>query len=180
MYRVLTLVAIVSIVLVGCSETTPQLTMHDSVPADLEALAGEVWGQFLGAFPAQHDCIGEVTLVAAWELDDRAQLDPASRIISVRVPATAPQLSESMIHEFGHLLEFSCPDQASLRTSFQAHVGLPADQDWYEAARWEDVPSEHWAETVVQYVIGSRLAHAGRIPVTSDAVDLVAQWATAG
>jgi len=177
MFRVLSLIAVVAILLAGCSDPGPRLTMDEAVPADLEALAGDVWAQFLTAFPAQHDCIGEVTLVAAWELDDRAQLDPESRAVTLRVPATAPQLSESMIHEFGHLLEFSCADQTSLRPSFHERAGLPAERDWFEAAEWEEVPSEHWAETVVTYVIGHQLAHAGRVPVKPAAVELVAEWA---
>ncbi len=39
--------------------------------------------------------------------------------------------------------------------------GSTPDQDWFVAADWEEVPSEHWAEAVVQYVIGFRLAHPG-------------------
>lgn len=177
MRRLPVVLATIVMLLAACGGDPPRLTMDESVPNDLEALAGEVWTRFLAAFPNQHDCIGEVTLVAAWELDDRAQLDPESRRISLRVPATAPQLTESIIHELGHALEFSCPDQHTIRDRFREAAGFSAGADWFESGAWEDVPSEHWAETVVQYVVGFRLAHAGRVPVKADALDLVAGWA---
>jgi hypothetical protein len=174
----LLVVFVASIVLLtACGETRPHLEMDPSVPEDLEALADETLTMFLAEFPAQHDCIGEATLIAAWELEDRARLDPDTRAVTLRVPATAPQLTESMIHEFGHLLEFACPDQTSLRDRFRDAERLAPGQDWFVAADWKDVPSEHWAEAVVQYVIGFRLAHPGAIPVTPAAVTLVAGWA---
>jgi hypothetical protein len=180
MGRLLFVFVAMTVLLTACSGARPHLEMDPSVPEDLETLADETWTMFLAAFPAQHDCIGDATLVAAWELEDRARLDPDTRAVTIRVPATAPQLTESMVHEFGHLLEFACPDQASLRDGFREAERLDPDQDWFAAADWEEVPSEHWAEAVVQYVIGFRLAHPGTIPVTPAAVTLVAGWAEAG
>jgi hypothetical protein len=165
------------VILIGCGEGKPQLEMDASVPADLEAVAHDAWSAFLAAFPARHDCIGNATLVAAWELDDRAELDPETMTIVVRVPATAPQLTESMMHEFGHLLEFACPDQASVREPFRAAQGLAPDQEWFIADEWQDVPSEQWAEAVVRHVLGSQLANAGTVPVSAAAMDVVAEWA---
>lgn len=166
-----------TLIFAGCGEAEPQLEMDGSVPADLEAVAVDAWNAFLTAFPARLDCIGDATLAAAWELDDRAKLDPQSMTIVVRVPATAPQLTESMMHEFGHLLEFACPDQALVRAPFRAAQGLAPDQEWFIADEWQDVPSEQWAEAVVRHVLGSQLANAGTVPVSAAAVDVVAEWA---
>ncbi len=164
------------VLVAGCGGGT-RLVADPGVPGDLEALARDLWPRFLAAFPARVACIGEVHLAVAWTLEEKAEYDPASRTVTVRAPATAAQLSESIVHELGHHLEFACPSQATVRDRFRKAEGLPAAGGWFDGSRWRDVPSEHWAEAVVAYVLGGRLAHRGTVPVTEPAVAVVEAWA---
>ena len=134
-----------------------------------------MWERFVAAFPARRGCIGEVRLDTAWELGDRATYDPATRTVVLRVPGTAPNLSASLVHEWGHHLEFACRSQEDVREEFLRAEGLPGP--WDADVDWFDAPAEHWAEAVVEHVLGSRGFHRGRVPVTREAVGIVADWA---
>jgi len=127
-------------------------------PADLRALIVETWDRFVEAFPTRRSCLAPVTVRGAWELDDRASYDPTRRLVTVRIPGTAPNLSASLVHEFAHHMEFTCPRQRDVRLAFLAAQELPPSTSWFEGASWESTPSEQFAEAVVQMVLG-RPAH---------------------
>jgi hypothetical protein len=165
---------LLALLLSACSH--PALVLPDDTPRDLAALAETVFDDFVTAFPAQRDCIGRVEIRGAWELSDRARYQPDGKVIEVRIPATAPQLSTSLLHELGHHLEQACPDQLKARPQFLEALGLPADAPWPDPGAYESNPSELWAEAVVRHVTGTP---DGRRPlrVTATAVEVMALWA---
>jgi hypothetical protein len=154
-----------------------RLVMGDEVPDDLRALAAETFGAFEERFAARLDCMTDVHLVPVWEgLGDRAMYLPELATIQLRVPATANLLADSLVHELAHHLEFTCPEHGSLRPAFLAAQGHPAGAEWFIADRWEDTPSEQFAEAVVQLVLGTRQQHVLAMRITEEAVAVVGAW----
>lgn len=173
----LTLVSLLSGYLVtGCSEAAPELLFDSNVPSDLQELATDVWTELLDHFPARLGCIDDVTLRAAWELDDRGEYQPETATVVVRVPGTAPTLSDELVHEFAHHIEFTCPDHVELRAAFLEAQGFPSETAWFTGTGWETTPSEQWAEAAVQYVLGSRSQRQG-MGIADDTVAVVRDWA---
>ena len=159
----------------ACSgPSDPALVFGNDTPGDLEELSSTTFARFVEVFPAQADCIGTVTLEGARELDDRARYDPASASITIRIPATAPQLEISLVHELAHHLEFSCPTHPELRAGFQTEQAL--EGEWFDGETWENTPSEQWATAVVELVLG-RLDERARVNVSPAALAIVAAWA---
>jgi hypothetical protein len=154
----------------------PPLTFAANVPGDVQALASTTWRRFVDAFPAARGCLAPVALTSALELDDRAVYDPDRHVISVRIPGTAPNLEASLVHEFAHHLEFTCPALHSIRGPFLAAQDLPAASAWFEAPTWETIPSEQFAEATIEAVLGRRPAHV-RILITPEAVEVIRAWA---
>lgn len=164
--------ALLLLILAACSDAAPTAVYPADTPSDLVELADEVFAEFVAAFPAQRACIGTVEIHGAWELDDRALYRPSSRVVEVRIPATAPHLTSSLVHELGHHLEFACSSQEGVRPDFLAAVGLA---EW-EGASYEDDPTELWAEAVVRHVTG-RPDTRRILSVPAGAVEVVATWA---
>ena len=153
----------------------PAVAFAEGVPHDLELLVRATWERFTDAIPARWDCLGPVTVSGAWELGDRAAYDPDRRLVIVRIPGTAPNLQSSLVHEFAHHLEFTCPEQRSLRAHFLAAQGLPRDTPWFEGETWEQIPSEQFAEAMIEVVLG-RAPPPPRIAVTAAAVETIRAW----
>ena len=156
----------------------PDVAIAEDVPQDLADLARATWDRFTAAFPARRDCLAPVAVDGAWGLDDRATYDPQRRLVRVRIPATAPSLEGSLVHEFAHHLEFTCPAQQGLRRAFRAAQGLPSKARWFHGAAWEQTPSEQFAEATTELVLGRRGTHV-RVVVTDEAVQVIRDWATA-
>jgi hypothetical protein len=112
---------------------------------------------------------------AAWELNNRAEYRPATATLVIRVPGTAPNLTDDLTHEFAHHVEFTCPEHAALRPTFLAAQGFPASADWFNAATWETTPSEHYAEATALVVLGRRGHHDGII-ISDEATAVVRRW----
>jgi hypothetical protein len=140
-------------------------------------VARNAWTGFTTTFEARRECLAPVNVQVAWELGDRARYEPRARVVIVRVPGTAPNLTATLVHEFAHHLEFTCEGQRLLRPRFLRAAELPQGSAWFRAARYEDVPSERFAEAVVKVVLG-RSSGIG-VPVAPDAVDVVRDWAGA-
>lgn len=173
-----TLVVVLVLVATACSGPVaqPRLRVVDGTPGDLRVLAEETFASVLDAFPARHDCLDGVGLVAAWELPDRARYDPARREITIRVPATAQQLRVALVHELAHDLEFSCASHAEVRSAFVAAQEIPPGTPWVGGTTWETTPSEHWATAVVEHVLGRPDTQA-RIAVGPATLEVVRGWA---
>jgi hypothetical protein len=159
----------------GCGDSTPQLRHDDTVPDDLRQLADEAWLDFLDAIPGRDHCITEPTLSAAWELDSRAEYQPSTAILLVRVPGTPATLRSELLHEFAHHLEFTCPAHEQLRRGFLVAQGFPADKSWFDGDTWETTPSEQYAEAVVELIEGRR-SFRGGIQLTDEAIAVVREW----
>jgi hypothetical protein len=150
------------------------LTVVGGSPSDLRALVVATWDRFVDAFPARRSCLGALTVRGAWELKDRASYDPARRLVTVRIPGTAPNLQASLVHEFAHHLEFSCPEQRNVRAAFLAVQDLPRSASWFDGPSWETTPSEQFAEAVVHMVVG-RPAHPA-VVINPGCVALLRAW----
>lgn len=166
-------IALAALLLVACASTGPTATYPQDTPGDLVALADEVFAEFSAAFPAQADCIGSVEIRGAWVLDDRARYLPDERVVEVRIPATAPHLTSSLLHELGHHLAFACETHLEVRDHFAVAVGADS---WEGTGAYEDDPGELWAEAVVRHVTG-RPDTRRILTVPPEAVAIVADWA---
>jgi len=165
---------IVTVVMVACAG--PAISFAAETPDDLTVLGRAVFGDFVEAFPARTDCIGTVEVSGVRELSDRARYHPSLGLIELRIPATAPQLTASLLHELGHHLEHACPSQEELRPQFLAALGIDPDSEWSDPGVYETNPSEMWAEAVVRHVTG-RPDTRRPLEVTDAAVILVKRWA---
>jgi len=150
------------------------LSITGSSPADLRVLVVETWDRFVAAFPARASCLAPVMVKGVWDLDDRASYDPARRLVEVRIPGTAPNLGASLVHEFAHHMEFTCPEQHNVRAAFLAAQGLPRSAPWFEGVSWETTPSEQFAEAVVQVVLG-RPSHLA-VLIQPGSIALLRAW----
>lgn len=168
------------VTVVACSSVEPTVAYADGAPDDLVALVDDVFSTFVDAFPARQSCVGRVVIEGRRDLADRGSYDPESGTVSLRVPATAPQLEISVVHELAHHLEFACADHEAIRPVFMASQGFPEASPWRDSrADWEDSPSEHWASAVVVYVL-DRIDERSRIVLTDEAIEVVRTWAGGG
>lgn len=162
----------------------PELHVDDSVRSDFELLARDTWDQFVEAFKPRSDCLEDVTLRAAYDLDSRATYDPDNSTVTVRVPGTRAMLQEALVHEWAHHIEFQCEDQKELRPAFIAGLGMPPDKSWRPSATqsdmparvWAEIPSEQWAEAAVVHVLGSRHIPT-KATVKGEALRILSEWA---
>ncbi len=162
----------------------PRLIADGSVAADLQTLAQETWERFLTVFAARIGCFGDVHLRASDTLASRGDYDPDTATVTVRVPGTPAMLQSALIHEWAHHVEFQCPAHVDLRPAFLVAQGLSPDTPWrpsrapttMSADEWADIPSEQYAEAVIELVLGGRpIPTAAR--VTPEAIRAIAAWA---
>jgi hypothetical protein len=175
--RLPALLLLFALAIPGSTQRVSDLTVTGGAPDDLRALVVATWDRFVEAFPARRSCLAPVTVQGVWELDDRASYDPGRRLVEVRIPGTAPNLRASLIHEFAHHMEFTCPEQHDVRAAFLAVQELPRSASWFEGVSWETTPSEQFAEAVVQTVLG-RPAHPA-VLIRPKSVALLRAWGRA-
>jgi hypothetical protein len=155
------------------------LEFRGDVPGDVRALAAATWTRFGSAFPGHRDCLRPMAFEARWRLDDRGEYEPGDHAVVLRIPGTAPNLSATMVHEFAHHLEFTCPAQRELRPAFLAAQGFATGTPWFGGPSWERTPSEQFAEAAVLFVLGERAAHSP-VVVTPGALAAIRSWAKGG
>jgi hypothetical protein len=186
MYRsgVMLLAVIVLAGASGCGTRAPAaLVMGESVPDDVSVLAEATWGRFLETIPARQGCMDDVRLETSRELEVRGRYEPTMRVVTLRIPHTTPRLERTLVHEFAHHLEFSCPEHHELRAPFLAAQGHPPDTAWlagasvdaHGAGAWAAVPSEQWAEAITEFVLGERTANPS-VVIRPDTAALVRDW----
>ena len=175
-FRLVVLCWLAGAFMAACGSSSPALLFARDTPSDLRVLGREVWDEFLGAFPNQAGCIGEVTLEGDWTLEgSRAYYLPEDARVVLDIPATAPHLRHSLIHELAHHVEHVCADHAELREAFLEAQQLPPGTAWFEGPTWEETPSEQYAEAVVRLIL-SRPVMNYRISLTSEAIETVRKW----
>ncbi|HKX76043.1 MAG TPA: hypothetical protein VJR05_11725 [Acidimicrobiia bacterium] len=162
--------------LISCGAAQPALSFGESVPEDVRQLTTQAFADFLEAFPGQADCVGTVMLTTEPYLGgDRGRYDPEGPLVALLTPGTAARLRHTFIHELAHHLEFACPGQVELRGPFLSAQGFSDHRDWFEGDSWQQTPSEHFAEAVVEVVEGRRGVRYG-ITLSEEALQLVQTW----
>ncbi len=170
--------AAVVTVAVTAAGSGPRLLVAGEASPALREIADNTWEEFLVYFAERSACIDDVTLRRVWQLDDRAKYQPEERTILMRVPASPVQIMETLTHEFAHHLEATCPEQAALRPAFLEAQDFAAGTEWFDVDQWEHRPSEHFAETVTELVLGTDRFNRLRITVSGEAKDVIEGWAT--
>ncbi|MEM7129024.1 MAG: hypothetical protein AAF702_22010 [Chloroflexota bacterium] len=153
----------------------PQMHFSSTVAADFRDLANDTWAQFLSTFSARTDCFGDVTLNTNPDLESRAVYDPRSTTVTVRVPGTPAFLQAALVHEWAHHVEFQCDAHQKLRPTILSLLNLPSDTAWRAEHQWADSPSEHYAEAVVELVLGDHPLPT-KIRVNQDIVSILSEW----
>jgi hypothetical protein len=72
-------------------------------------------------------------------------------------------------------MEFTCPEQHDVRVRFLVAQGLPPSAPWFEGRSWETTPSEQFAESVVQVVLGPPVHPA--MLILPGSIALLRAWA---
>ncbi len=162
----------------------PRLIIDASVDEDFAAVIQETWAQFLLVFAARRDCFGDVRVKADYDLADRAQYDPQTATISVRVPERASILKGALVHEWAHHVEFQCEAQTEMRAAFIEAQGMSADTPWrlkggttnIFSSDWANIPSEQYAEAAIVVVLGERPVWSN-VPITAEGMEVISAWA---
>lgn len=151
----------------------PVVRFVQPVPTDVESEARAAVADFVAVFDARRGCAGtaEVVLVRDVEGGDARYLD-SEGVIEIEIPTTPERFRESLIHELAHHVEHRCLDFAELRRAWTEQTGIV----WSGQDRWEDRPSEQWAEVVVEVVLGERMLHDDDMPIDANLVVLAVDW----
>jgi hypothetical protein len=153
-----------------------QLRFAGDVPSDVRSLAAATWARFEAAFPGHPECLRPMAFETRWTFHDRGEYEPTLRRVVLRIPGTAPNLADTMVHEFAHHLEFTCAAQREMRPAFLAAQGFGPATPWFGGPSWERTPSEQFAEAAVMFVLGERAAHSP-VVVTNGALAAIRAWA---
>jgi hypothetical protein len=151
----------------------PVVRFTQSIPVDVEAETRAAVAEFVAVFEARRDCAGTagVELVRDVEGGDARYLDEDAAI-EIEIPTTPERFRESLVHELAHHVEHRCPDFEQLRRAWTEHTGTA----WSGQERWDERPSEHWAEVVVEMVLGERLLHGDEMRIDPTLVVLASDW----
>lgn len=168
---------VLAIVTAACGG--PKIVFGANTPDDLRGLVDEVWTRFRAALPASDECLGEVRLEGDWDLAEQGEYRSLTATITVGIPGPPSRLSHTIVHELAHHLEAACPTQLDLRGPFLIAQDLAPDTEWFAGSEWEDIPSEQFAEAVVQVVLGWPAVHY-RMELSPEAVELVRRWGVTG
>ncbi|HUO47171.1 MAG TPA: hypothetical protein VM470_10120, partial [Acidimicrobiia bacterium] len=140
----------------ACGSGSDLIEFASATPNDVRQLTRAAVVDFLEAFPTKGECLQGLRLQVDPSLDDRGHYDPTAATITLRTPATASKLRNSLFHEIAHHLEWKCPSQIEMRQPFLIAQGFPVDSEWAPDDSWETSPSEHFAEAVVEVIEGRR------------------------
>ncbi len=152
----------------------PVVRFGQPIPADVEAEARAAVADYVGVFAARRACAppADVVLVRDVEGGDARYVAEDGRV-EIEIPTTPARFRESLVHELAHHLEHRCADFGELREAWLAQAGGA----WSGHQRWEDRPSEQWAEAVVDIVLGERILHGDEMVLDPELVALVREWA---
>lgn len=160
------------------STTRPRIESNQDLPEDVRRLTDETWVEFNEVFAAKSGCLGGVSLELVEEVvDGAARYVASSSHIQIEIPTTPARYQESLIHELGHHLEEVCGVELEIGGQFREAQHFDMLSDWRGVTVWAERPTEHFAESVVQLVLGARQTHADIVELTPKAVDLVGRWA---
>lgn len=157
----------------GASAHDPVIRFTQPVPVDVDTNARAAVASFVALLGARRDCVGtaEVVLVRDVAGGDARYL-ATDGTVEIEIPTTPARFRESLIHELAHHVEHRCPDFDRLRRSYVGRTAIV----WTGQERWEERPSEQWAELVVELVLGERMLHGDEMSIDPVLVELVADW----
>lgn len=168
---------VAALICVACSASDAKLVPAQDLPPDVRSLVTATWDAFERAFPARIDCMAPVGLELVRNVPNGdAVYHRDTARIEIEIPTSPARFPESLVHELAHHLEESCADHAELRVPFATAQGLLDAPAWSYGGEWARIPSEHFAEAVVQVVNGARLLHDDVIELTPEAIAIVAEW----
>ena len=151
-------------------------TFTQQVPADVRRETGATWAAFTARFAARADCWDDVSIELVRVVDGGdARYVAADARIEIRIPTTPARYRESLVHELAHHVERTCADFVSLRSALGPLLAGGTDT-WFSGATWEAVPSERYAEAVVELVNEQRIRHEDDVPVDDEVIALVERW----
>jgi|GEM_PF-2984466 len=164
---------LVLVMIVACGGAG-SVQLDPAMPDDVEMLAADVVALVRQTLPARTACLEGLRIESDRDLTDRARYLPDDGTVVVRVPATAPRLTASLVHEIGHHLDAVCVD-VETRAAFAAAQGTDPEAEWGSAGAGEDTLAELFAAAVVEVVTGDPDLPR-QVGVTDAAVELVAGW----
>jgi hypothetical protein len=94
-------------------------------------------------------------------------------VIEIEIPTSPRRFRDSLVHELAHHVERRCADFANLREELLAITGADS---WAGQPRWADRPSELWAESVVEIVVGERVRFGRTVRLEPSLVEAVRDW----
>lgn len=163
--------------LAACAGDAPfaRIVVRQDVPADVAAEIATVEERYRSVFADRLDCIGDVSLWLVSDVDGGdARYLPGRSWIEVEIPTSPARFRDSLAHELAHHVEASCEAGDELRRALIA-VADPGGQ-WDGQERWEDRPSEQWAEAVVQLLLGERVRYGRRMPMSDEVMAAAEAW----
>jgi hypothetical protein len=141
-----------------------------AVEQELRATVAE----FVAVFAPRQGCTGGAELHLVREIDDGdARYVAAEALIEIEIPTSPRRFRESLVHELAHHVAHACPDADVLRADVMTAVGAI---DWNGQERWDQRPSELWAEAVVEIVLGERIRFGRSIALDADLVRAARRW----
>jgi hypothetical protein len=152
----------------------PVVRMRQRVPPHVEQEVRATVADFVAVFETRRGCIGGAELSLVRGIDDGdARYVAAEDLIEIEIPTSPRRFRESLVHELAHHVEHSCADADVLRTDVMTAMGAT---DWTGQERWEQRPSELWAESVVEIVLDERVRFERSVPLDRGVVDAVRRW----
>lgn len=154
----------------------PHLRFVQEVPDDVRRASDTTFERFLRRFDGRAACLDDVSveLVRAVEGGD-ARYVTGDRRIEIRIPTTPGRYQESLAHELAHHLERTCDEFEALRVALVPLLGGDGAA-WATGPVWEEIPSERFAEVVVELVNSERVRHTDTVVVEPAARELIARW----
>jgi hypothetical protein len=154
-----------------------ELVVVQDVPAEVGIELDTTWARFLDRFGARASCFGDVSIELVRDVDggDARYLAGQARI-EIQIPTTPARFRECVAHELSHHVEHACGQFGDLRSALHPQLGRPGSP-WAGGRVWEEVPSERWAEAVVELVNGERIRHVDEVTVDDDVIAAIAAWA---
>jgi len=173
-----TVVVLLVAVIAACDgadrATEPAMVVPQDVPADVAAELETVWSDFRRVFAGRLMCVPDVTIVLVPEVvDGDARYVPSDSRVEIEIPTTPARFRESVAHELAHHVEHGCPEFEELRRRLNDEF-WPGS--WRSGPVWWDVPSERWAEHVVDLVNGQRVRHIDEVPIDPRASAVIRGW----
>ena len=151
-----------------------ELIVVQDVPSDVRAELDVTWQRFLDRFGSRRTCWTDVSVVLVADVvDGDARYVTADARIEIEIPTTPARFRESLAHELAHHVEHTCVEFETLESRLLPALG---GGDWFAGETWDQVPSERFAEAVVELVNGERIRHAERVQVDPAVVAAISEW----